>query len=102
MAVMFILLDSLQCFFFFFFSKRTYHLLTFGQPSSFCVICCSLDFALWILDIFQNRTQVVKINNTFSSFKVISVGSDKDVLLSPLLYSVYTNDVFHIVNQCTF
>ncbi len=35
--------------------------------------------ALWIWDFLQNRTQVVKINNTFSSLKTISVGPHKDV-----------------------
>ncbi len=39
----------------------------------------------------QNRTQVVKINNTFPSLKTISVGAPQGCVLSPLLYSVYTN-----------
>ncbi len=48
--------------------------------------------AFWILDFLQNRTQVVKINYTLSSPKTISVGAPQGCVLSPLLYSVYTND----------
>ncbi len=44
----------------------------------------------WIF--LQNRTQVVKINHTLSSLKTISVGAPQGCVLSPLLYSVYTND----------
>ncbi len=44
----------------------------------------------WIF--LQNRTQVVKINYTLSSLKTISVGAPQGCVLSPLLYSVYTND----------
>ncbi len=48
--------------------------------------------AFWILDFLQNRTQVVKINDILSSRKTISVGAPQGCVLSPLLYSIYTND----------
>ncbi len=47
--------------------------------------------AFWILDFLQNRT-LVKINDILSSRKTISVGAPQGCVLSPLLYSVYTND----------
>ncbi len=53
--------------------------------------------ALWIFIFLQNRKQVVKINNTFSGIKTISVRAPQGCVLSPLLYSVYTNDC---VSQC--
>ena len=48
----------------------------------------SLDFRFPV----QQRTQVVKINDKLSQAKHISTGAPQECVLSPLLYSLYTND----------
>ena len=48
----------------------------------------SLDFRFPV----QQRTQVVKINNKLSQAKHISTGAPQGCVLSPLLYSLYTNN----------
>ena len=40
----------------------------------------------WVLDFLTNRPQSVRINNTISSTIVLSTGSPKGCVLSPLLY----------------
>ncbi|KAF7660098.1 hypothetical protein LDENG_00288340, partial [Lucifuga dentata] len=51
---------------------------------------------LWILNFLQNRKQVVKIYNNFSRSLTISTGAPQGCVLSPLLYSLYTN---HFTSQ---
>ena len=64
-------------------SKLFYKLQNMGVQNSLCH---------WILDFLQQRTQVVKINNKLSQAKHISTGAPQGSVLSPLSYSLYTND----------
>ncbi len=64
----------------------------------------------WILDFLQRRTQAVKINNKLSETWCINTGAPQSYVLSPLLYSLYTNDcishcdsaVCHVCHQEMF
>ncbi|KAF7652062.1 hypothetical protein LDENG_00101850 [Lucifuga dentata] len=52
--------------------------------------------ALWILNFLQNQKQVVKIYNNFSRSLAISTGAPQGCVMSPLLFSLYTN---HFTSQ---
>ena len=45
----------------------------------------------WISDFLSNRTQRVKLGNSISKMKTISTGSPQGCVLSPYLFSIYTN-----------
>lgn len=46
----------------------------------------------WILDFLSDRTQVVKVGNLLSNSITLNTGAHQGCVLSPLLYSLYTND----------
>lgn len=48
----------------------------------------------WILDFLTDRSQVVRVNNLLSKSMSTSIGAPQGCVLSPLLYSFYTNDCF--------
>ena len=47
---------------------------------------------LWILDFLLNRPQVVKIVSNLSSSLTLSTGYASGLVLSPMLYSLFTYD----------
>ena len=47
---------------------------------------------LWISDFLTNRTQYVKLNNTCSKTCEVNTGAPQGCVLSPTLYTLYTND----------
>ena len=51
-------------------------------------LCC------WILDFLVDHPKSVKLNNLQSSTIVLNSGAPKGCVLSPLLYSLFTNDCF--------
>ena len=46
----------------------------------------------WILDFLLNRPQTVKMNDKFSKPIILNTGAPQGCVLSPLLYSLFTND----------
>ena len=47
---------------------------------------------LWILSFLTNRHQRVRVNGHLSSSKTVSTGSPQGSVISPVLYTLYTND----------
>ena len=46
----------------------------------------------WILDFLTNRTQYVKLNETISNLCKLNTDASQGCVLSPTLYTLYTND----------
>ena len=46
----------------------------------------------WILDFLLNRTQVVRFNSQLSEPLTLSTGAPQGCVLSPLLFTLFTND----------
>ncbi len=46
----------------------------------------------WITSFLTDRQQVVRLGKFSSSTRTISTGAPQDCVLSPLLFSLYTND----------
>ena len=47
---------------------------------------------LWIVEFLVNRSQTVRHQAVLSSSRSISTGSPQDTVLSPILFTLYTND----------
>ncbi|KAK0131096.1 RNA-directed DNA polymerase from mobile element jockey [Merluccius polli] len=47
---------------------------------------------LWIHDFLTDRSQQVRLNSHISSLKSINTGAPQGCVLSPILYTLYTND----------
>ncbi len=50
------------------------------------------NIVLWIQSFLTNRTQQVKLNSTISPFLSTNTGAPQGCVLSPVLYTIYTND----------
>ena len=48
---------------------------------------------LWIMDFLLEREQFVKVNNSASSILVTSTGAPQGTVISPVLFSLYTNNL---------
>jgi len=46
----------------------------------------------WIVSFLVNRTQEVRFNNAISDVKATSTGAPQGTVLSPILFTLYTND----------
>jgi hypothetical protein len=47
---------------------------------------------LWILDYLRRRPQRVKVNGSLSSVHLTNIGAPQGCVLSPVLFTIYTND----------
>ena len=47
---------------------------------------------LWIISFLVNRTQYVRFDEAISSIRSTSTGSPQGTVLSPILFTIYTND----------
>lgn len=58
-----------------------------------CLLSMGVDSSLchWLLSFLSNRTQCVKVQNIISSTKTLNTGAPQGCVLSPLLFSLYTN-----------
>ena len=59
----------------------------------------------WILDFLLNRPQIVKLDGVCSDSVVLNTGAPQGCVLSPLLYSLFTNDCVSTddsVKMCKF
>ena len=53
----------------------------------------------WITDYLFNRTQIVEINNIFSTKEAITSGVPQGSILGPLLFIVFFNDLCDFINH---
>ena len=58
------------------------------------------DLCLWILNFLTNRKQFVKIGKTYSSISTVNTGAQQGCVLSPFLFTIYTNVFTAIHPEC--
>ena len=58
------------------------------------------DLCLWILNFLTNRKQFVKIGKTYSSISTVNTGAPQGCVLSPFLFTIYTNMFTAIHPEC--
>ena len=57
-----------------------------------CAMDIDISMCHWILDFLLHRQQIVKFNGIFSDVMILNTGAPQGCVLSPLLYSLFTND----------
>ena len=58
----------------------------------FQLLSTDLSMCHWLLDFLLRRPQTVKLNSRSSGTVVLSTGAPQGCILSPLFYSLFTND----------
>lgn len=71
-------------------SKLVNKLLLLGLDSHLCK---------WIKNFLTDRPQHVRLGNITSSTTILNTGTPQGCVLSPLLYSLFTYDCFHIYDS---
>ena len=56
----------------------------------------------WIRDFLTNRSQRVRIDDTFSDAEAVQFGVPQGSILGPLLYNMYTSSQNDVFNECSF
>ena len=54
-----------------------------------------------IFSYLSGRKQRTKVNNSFSKWSEISLGVPQGSILGPLLYNIYINNIFYVVDEDT-
>ena len=56
----------------------------------------------WIANYLSNRTQRVRVNNSFSPKRGVSLGVPQGSLLGPILFLLYVNDITNVSSSVSF
>ncbi len=57
--------------------------------------------SFWLNSYLKNRTQSVKLNKTLSSKVSLQFGVPQGLILGPVLFNIYVNDMKHYISDCT-
>ena len=61
-------------------------------PSKLVIKLETLGLCNWVLDFLMGRPQVVRVGNNISTPLILNTGAPQGCVLSPLLYSLFTDD----------
>ncbi len=67
--------------------------------SKLCNMGVSSSIIKWIRDFMVHRNQFVSVNGSVSSTICVSTGAPQGCVLSPILFTLYTNDCFSTSND---
>ena len=56
---------------------------------------------VWLIDFLVNRSQVVRYHNVLSQVKTTSTGAPQGTVLSPILFTIYTDDFKSSSSLCS-